>query len=67
MGIKVNDVDVCIGFGDRVHFGNTGTCTAIVQLVAGDLVNVKIYDNGSGDGGVVYGFKYSGLAGHLLE
>ena len=67
LGIKVNDVGVCIGFGDRDHFGNTGTCTAMVQLAAGDLINVKIVDNGSGDWGVILGSKYSGLSGFLLE
>ena len=67
LGVKVNDVDVCIGYGQRAHFGNTGTCTAIVQLASGDMVNVKIVESGSPDGGVVHGSKYSGFSGHLLE
>ena len=53
--VKVNDVNVCRAYGNMVHFGNTGTCTAVVELAAGDLVNVKILDNGTGDGGVVLG------------
>ena len=65
--MKVNDVNVCIGYGYYAYFGNTGTCTAIVQLSAGDLVNVKIIDNGGGDGGVVRGGGYIGLSRHLLE
>ena len=67
LAVKVNDVSVCIGYGSNADFGNTGTCTAIVQLSAGDLVNVKVSDDGSGDGGVVRGSRYSGLSGFLLE
>ena len=67
LAIKVNDADVCRGYGNQDHFGNTGTCTAVVQLAAGDLVNVKVLDDGSGDGGVMYGGRYSGLSGFLLE
>ena len=67
LGIKVNDVDACIGYANDAHFGNTGTCTAIVQLAAGDLVNLKVVDGRDGNGGVVHGNKYSGLSGFLLE
>ena len=67
LGIKVNDVNVCRAYGNMVHFGNTGTCTTIVELVVGDLVNAQILDNGSGDGGVLLGLQYSGLSGFLLE
>ena len=67
LAVKVNDVNVCIGYGNYADFGNTGTCTAIVQLSAGDLLNVKIIDDGGGNGGVVRGDGYSGLSGHLLE
>ena len=38
-----------------------------MQLASGDLVNVKIVESTSPDGGVVHGSKYSGLSGHLLE
>ena len=65
--IKVNDVDVCIGYGNGADFGNTRTCTTNVQLASGDLVNVKIVESTSADGGAVHGSKYSGLSGHLLE
>ena len=67
LAVKVNDANVCIGYGSNADFGNTGTCTAIVQLSAEDLVNVKIFDDGGGDGGVVRGDGYSGLSGHFLE
>ena len=67
LAVKVNNTNVCIAYGFIGDFGNTGTCTAIVQLSAEDMVNVKIFDDGGGDGGVVRGGGYSGLSGHLLE
>ena len=67
LAVKVNDVNVCIAYGSIGDFGNTGACTAIVRLSAGDLVNVKIIDDDGGNGGVVRGGGYSGLSGHLLE
>ena len=42
LAITINDVNSCIGFGDRSHFGSTGTCTTIVELVQEDLVIVKV-------------------------
>ena len=45
LAITINDVNSCHGYGDNSHFGNTGTCTTIVELAAGDLVIVKVVDN----------------------
>ena len=67
LGVKVNNVDACIAFAQADHYGNAGKCTAIVELAAGDLVNVKIINGGSTDGGYVHGGKYSGLSGFLLK
>ena len=67
LGVKVNNVDVCIAFAQADHYGNAGTCTVIVQLAAGDQVNVKVNNGGSNDGGDVHGGKYSGLSGFLLK
>ena len=67
LAITINDVNSCHGYGDNSHFGNTGTCTTTVELAAGDLVIVKVVDNGSGDGGVVLGGQYSGFTGFLVN
>ena len=67
LAITINDINSCIGYGNGAHFGNTRTCTTIVDLVAGDLVIVKVVDDGSGDGGVVFGDGYSGFTGFLLQ
>ena len=55
LGVTVNDVYSCETYGNNAHFGNTGTCTTIVELVAGDLLIVKVVDDGAGDGGIVHG------------
>ena len=67
LGITINDVNSCAGFGHGSHYGKTGTCTTIVELAAGDLVIVKVVDDGTGNGGVVHGGLYSGFTGFLMQ
>ena len=64
--IMVNNVNYCNSYGADDHKHATGTCNALVELSAGDLVNVKLVDP-QGDGGVVYGGRYSIFTGFLYQ
>ena len=65
LGILVNDNAVCAG--DAVSDGNNqGTCSAILQLQVGDVVNVKaiygdVFLNNIGNMNGFAGFLYQAL------
>ena len=65
--IRVNDVIKCRAFGyNDAGLENSDSCSAVVELTTGDLVNVKLRKNNGVDGGGVYGDQYTGFNGVLL-
>ena len=71
LDIRVNDEVSCRGYGDYDPDANdgykeffTGACAVEVELLAGDLVNVKLWDENFFAGTLV-GEKYTGFSGAL--
>ena len=62
----VNNNIGCRSFAADYHGYTTGACNAVVQLITGDLVNVKLADP-QGDGGVAYGGHYTIFTGFLYQ
>ena len=68
--IRVNDVVLCRGYGDEDSINDpyteyfTGTCAVEVELLVGDLVNVKLWEENFVSGALI-GEMYTGFSGAL--
>ena len=68
--IRVNDVVLCRGYGDQDSINDTytdyftGTCAVEVELLVGDLVNVKLWEENFVSGALI-GEMYTGFSGAL--
>ena len=66
LDIMVNNVRQCVAFSDFANRHNTGTCSIMVELQAGDTVHVE-HEDPHNDGGVAWNGPYTGFSGFLYQ
>ena len=66
LDIMVNNVRQCVAFSDFANRHNTGTCSIMVELQAGDTVHVE-HEDPHEDGGTVWGGDYTRFNGYLIK